>query len=116
MPKKVMVERVRTMRIYDRFYRLIESGEKTVEVRVAYSGMQNIHEGAVIRFTNGDRRCDRRVIRVSRYDSFAEMMHQEDPKKINPYQSAEVQLREIRRIFPPNKEAIGVIVFEFVVA
>ncbi|NCU42208.1 MAG: ASCH domain-containing protein [Candidatus Moranbacteria bacterium] len=102
------------MRIYERFYRLIENGSKTIEVRVAYLGMQSIKVGTIIRFVSGRSSCDRRVIRVARYNSFAEMMRQEDPKKINPHQSAEDQLCEIRKIFPSNKEKIGVLAFEFV--
>ena len=105
---------VRMMRIYEQYYRLIADGSKTIEVRVAYPGMQSIKPGTVIRFVSGQKSCDRRVTRVVRYASFAEMMRKEDPKKINPNQSAEDQLRDIRKIFPANKEKIGVLVFEFV--
>jgi len=49
---------------------------------------------------------------VARYKSFSEMMSKEEPKKINPYSSPEEQLREIRKIFPPEKEKLGVIAFE----
>ena len=109
-------QNVRMMRIYAQYYRLIADGSKTIEVRVAYPGMQSIKPGTVIRFVSGQSSCDRRVTRVASYASFAEMMRREDPKKINPNQSAEDQLREIREIFPPDKERIGVLVFEFVPA
>ncbi|MDP3778950.1 MAG: hypothetical protein Q8R30_02825 [bacterium] len=56
--------------------------------------------------------CERRVKRVTRYKTFAEVMEKEDPKKINPMQSAEQQLMDIQRIFPSDKERIGVLVFE----
>lgn len=107
--------RVRVMRIYKRFYDLIERGEKSIEVRVAYSSMKKIGVGDIIRFTSGkNTSCDRIVTRVSEYTSFQEMMDNEDPEKINPHKNADEQLTEIRKIFPPHKERIGVLVFEFV--
>lgn len=103
------------MRIYKRFYDMIERDEKRIEVRVAYPSMKNIRKGDTIRFiSSGSGSCDRVVTRVVQYSSFQEMMDNEDPTKINPHQSAEDQLAEIRRIFPPNKERIGVLLFEFV--
>ena len=103
------------MRIYKRFYDLIERGEKSIEVRVAYSSIKKIGVGDIIRFTSGkNTSCDRVVTRVAEYPSFQEMMDNEDPAKINPYKSAEDQLTEIRKIFPPHKERIGVLLFEFV--
>ncbi len=104
---------VRTMRIYRRFFVMIKKGEKTIEVRVAYGGMKKIQVGDVIRFMSDSETCDRRVTRVAQYRSFAEMMDKEDHVKINPHASAADQLAEIRKIFPPDKERIGVIVFEF---
>lgn len=100
--------RVRTMRIYRRFYNMIERDEKRIEVRVAYPSMRNIRAGDVINVS-----CDRIVTRVASYATFKEMMDSEDPTKINPHKSAVEQLDEIRQIFPPHKERIGVLVFEF---
>lgn len=99
------------MRIYQQYFTMIKSGVKTVEVRVAYSGMKAITVGTFICF-NGDSNCVKKVKRVTFYKSFKEMMSKEDPKKINPYRTANEQLTDIRKIFPPEKEKIGVIVFE----
>ena len=104
--------RTRIMRIYERFGVMIESGEKTIEIRVGYSSMKKIKAGDTIRFLVGKRSCDRRVVRVSIYASFDEMMKHEDPHKINPYKSSKDQLDEIKKIFPPDKERLGVLVFE----
>lgn len=103
---------IREMNIYERFFRMIQKGEKTIEVRVAYSGMKKIKPGTVIRFRCKNSFSDQLVIRVGMYSSFEEMMRSEDFSKINPYLSVEDQLKEIRKIFPPNKEKIGVITFE----
>ena len=100
------------MRIYERFGVMIESGEKTIEIRVGYGSMKKIKAGDTIRFLVGNRSCDRRVVRVSNYASFDDMMKREDPRKINPHKSAKEQLDEIKKIFPPDKERLGVLVFE----
>ena len=91
---------------------MIKDGVKTVEIRVAYSSMTKIQKGDVIKF-NGDPNCACEVLRVSRYANFAEMMRNENPNAINPYEDAETQLKGIRKIFPPNKEKLGILVFEF---
>jgi ASC-1-like (ASCH) protein len=73
--------------------------------------MRSIKKGMRIRFNN-DYQCECLVTRVTEYSSFAEMMSKEDHRKINPDASAEQQLTEIGRIFPKEKEALGVIVYE----
>lgn len=105
------IKKDRVMRIYKRFFIMIRDGLKTIEIRVAYSSMKSIKAGDIIRFNN-DPSCRMLVTRVAYYKSFGEVMDNEDVKKINPYQSAEEQLKEIRGIFPQQKEKLGVIVFE----
>lgn len=99
------------LRIFRKYFDMIKSGVKTVEIRVAYPHLKKIKAGDVFCF-NDDPLCRRRVKRVADYKTFQEMMNAEDPKKINPYDSAETQLADIRRIYPPNKERLGVRAFE----
>jgi ASC-1-like (ASCH) protein len=99
------------MRIYREYFDMIKDNSKTIEIRVAYPSMQSITAGTIIRFNN-DPNCERRVKRVVRYKTFREVMEKEDPSKINPKKSAEQQLADIWRIFSPNKEKLGVLVFE----
>lgn len=101
----------RVMRIYKQYFDMIKDGSKTVEIRVAYPSMKSITVGTIIRF-NDDPSCVRRVKRVANYKSFGEMMSKEDPKTLNPHRTADEQLSDIRKIFPPDKERIGVIAFE----
>jgi ASC-1-like (ASCH) protein len=100
------------MRIYKQYFDLIKNGLKTIEVRVAYPGMRGITVGTLIAF-NDDPVCTCRVTRVALYKSFDEMMVTEDPAKIHPTLSADNQLADIKRIFSPEKEKLGVIIFEF---
>jgi ASC-1-like (ASCH) protein len=102
----------RTMRIYKQYFDLIKNGTKTIEVRVAYPSMKSITVGTVILF-NDDPDCSCRVKRVAQYKTFDEMMAAEDPQKIHPTLSADEQLTDIKRIYPPEKEKLGVIIFEF---
>ena len=101
----------RVMRIYKQYFDLIKNGSKTIEVRVAYPGMRSIAVGTLIAF-NDDPDCTCRVKRVALYKSFDEVMATEDPTKIHPTLSADNQLADIKRIFPPEKEKLGVIIFE----
>jgi ASC-1-like (ASCH) protein len=104
--------RARDMPIYKRYYDLIANGTKTVEVRVAYSSMLRIKPGDRIRFTCRDEATLTRVKRVSRYASFDEMFDHERPETINPTAGRAEQLRAIRDIFPPEKEALGVLAIQ----
>lgn len=102
----------RVMLIYRQYFDLIKNGTKTIEVRVAYPSMKSITVGTLIAF-NDDPDCTCRVKRVAQYKTFDDMMVAEDPVKIHPTLSADEQLADIKRIFPPEKEKLGVIVFEF---
>lgn len=104
--------RARDMPIYKRYYDLIANGSKTIEVRVAYTSMLRIKAGDQIRFTCRDENTLTRVKRVTRYDSFDEMFDHERPAAINPTADRTEQLRAIRDIFPPEKEALGVLAIE----
>lgn len=104
--------RVRDMPIYKQYYDLIANGTKTIEVRVAYTSMQRIKVGDRIRFTCRGERTLTQVKRVARYDSFNQMFEHEKAEAIDPTANREQQLRAIRDIFPPEKEALGVLAFE----
>lgn len=104
--------RARDMPIYQRYYDLIANGSKTIEVRVAYSSMLRIKAGDRIRFTCREENTLTRVKRVTRYDSFDEMFDHERAEAINPTTDPAEQLRAIRDIYPPEKEALGVLAIE----
>jgi ASC-1-like (ASCH) protein len=104
--------RMRSMPIYKRFFDMIAAGSKTIEIRVAYSSMKKIQVGQGIRFECRAEQCLTRVKRVAEYKSFEEMLASENLAEINPTISKEDQLRELRRIFPPDKEALGVLAIE----
>lgn len=104
--------RPRSMQIYKQYFDLIASGEKTVEVRVAYDSMKRVKVGDQLNFTCRGEECLTRVTRIGRYQTFQEMFGTEDVKAVNPRATEADQLRAIQAIFPPAKEALGVITFE----
>jgi ASC-1-like (ASCH) protein len=52
------------------------------------------------------------VKRVAQYGSFEELLDTKGPEKVSPVQPRDQQLANIRRIFGPEKEALGVLAIE----
>ncbi|UXY33266.1 ASCH domain-containing protein [Streptomyces sp. HUAS TT20] len=104
--------RARHMNLYRRYFDLVASGRKTIEVRVQYANLRNLAAGQHIKFACGQDECLVRVVRVARYASFEEMLDTEGPENVNPDSPREQQLTNIRRIYGPEKEALGVLAIE----
>lgn len=56
--------------------------------------------------------CLTRVTRVAVYNSFEQMIDTEGPANVNPDSPRDQQLANIRRIYGPEKEALGVLAIE----
>ncbi|MED7948033.1 ASCH domain-containing protein [Streptomyces sp. BE303] len=98
--------------MYREYFELIADGSKTVEVRVAYDSMKRIKVGDLLNFTCRGEECLTRVLRVGHYPTFKAMFGTEDVKAVNPNATEAEQLEAIYSIFPPEKEALGVLTFE----
>jgi ASC-1-like (ASCH) protein len=105
-------DRTREMPIYKRYFDLIASGRKTVEVRVAYPSNLRLAAGQLLRFTCPGEQCLTRIQRITRYNSFEDMLDHEDPAAVNPDASRDEQLASIRLIYPSEKEALGVLAIQ----
>ncbi|HEU5111021.1 MAG TPA: ASCH domain-containing protein, partial [Micromonosporaceae bacterium] len=101
--------RAHEMGIYKRYFDLIASGRKSVEVRVNDSSRRKIRVGSLIRFRCQGDQVLTRVTRVARYASFEEMFDHERIGSVNPLATREEQLANIRQIYPPEREALGVV-------
>ena len=106
--------RVHELNLYRRYFDLVAAGEKTIEVRVKYPRLRDLAAGDVIRFRikGTDETCDVRVKRVTEYETFEERLDGEGPANINPVSSRAQQLANIRKIYPPEKEALGALAIE----
>lgn len=103
------VVRAHEMGIYKRYFDLIATGRKTTEIRVNDSSRQKIKEGSLIRFRCQGDQVLTRVTRVARYTSFDEMFDHESVVSVNPMATRTEQLANIRQIYPPEREALGVV-------
>lgn len=103
------VVRAHEMGIYKRYFDLIVTGRKTTEIRVNDSSRSKIKKGSLIRFRCQGDHVLTRVTRVARYDTFDEMFDNEEVTSVNPLATREEQLANIRQIYPPEREALGVV-------
>lgn len=65
---------MRTMRIKQRFFDLIQSGKKTLEGRVGYDAINRIQIGERIRLVSHTGSFDVKVVDIRRYRTFEEML------------------------------------------
>jgi ASC-1-like (ASCH) protein len=103
------VVRVHEMGIYKYYFDLIASGRKTTEIRVNDSSRMKIKAGSLIRFRCQGDEILTRVTRVARYGDFEEMFDHESVASVNPLATRAEQLANIRQIYPPEREALGVV-------
>jgi ASC-1-like (ASCH) protein len=79
---------------------------------VQHPTLRNLAAGDHIRFVCGRDDALTRVKRVARYAGFEEMLDAEGDTNVNPDSPREQQLANIRRIYGPEKEALGVLAIE----
>jgi ASC-1-like (ASCH) protein len=103
------VVRAHEMGIYKRYFDLIAQGRKTTEIRVDDSSRRKIKEGSLVRFRCQGDEVLTRVTKVARYTSFEEMFDHESVTSVNPLATRDDQLANIRQIYPPEREALGVV-------
>ncbi len=103
---------MKTMRIKRQYFHAIMSGRKPLEVRVGYSGIRKIRKGDNVKLECGKHSGIVRITDVRKYKSFREMLEVENPGHIAPDVKPDAVLNVLHRIYPANKEKLGVYVFE----
>lgn len=97
-------------RIKEQFFHQMKSGLKDLEVRVGYEPIKKVRRGDAIQFErHGNDTFSVKDIR--KYESFYQMLSIEDAGRILPNSDAETVLKTLRRIYPREKEQLGVYVF-----
>ncbi|MER6680660.1 ASCH domain-containing protein [Streptomyces olivaceoviridis] len=106
--------RVHELNLYRRYFDLVAAGTKTIEVRVKYPHLADLAAGDTIRFRikGTDETCEVRVERVTEYSDFEALLDHEGPANVNPTATRDQQLGDIRAIYGPEKEALGVLAVE----
>jgi ASC-1-like (ASCH) protein len=101
--------RTKTLWIKDEYLRLILMGRKTVEVRVGYSNITRLQVGDRLLLNDQHPFVIRRI---GCYASFKELLAHEDATAIAPDVPPGQLLEGLRAIYPPEKEALGVVALE----
>ncbi|MEV5977255.1 ASCH domain-containing protein [Streptomyces sp. NPDC052114] len=106
--------RVHELNLYRKYFDLVATGAKTIEVRVKYPHLEDLAPGDIIRFRikGTDEACEVHVKRVTEYSDFEALLTGEGPANVNPTAAHDVQLASIRAIYPPEKEALGALAIE----
>jgi ASC-1-like (ASCH) protein len=94
-----------SLNIRGEYLKMILDGRKTIEVRVAYPRFAEMAAGDTIRF-NGEH--EYRVANVARYADFNALVASEVPRRMYPTDPDNL-LTVLREIYPPEKEALGVL-------
>ena len=98
-------------RIKKEYFRQINSGQKTVEVRVGYGHVKKVRVGDTITFENYPPNLFE-VVRVTKYADFPELLDTEDSQRIIPGKTKYQALDMLQAIYPEDKESLGVYAFE----
>ena len=105
---------MRTLRVKEKFFQSICSGEKTLEIRVNYKTIDLIKVGERIRLTSHTDKRDVKICSVRKYSSFQKMFNSELYQSIMPWASSQEEvLSLLRQFYPESKEQLGVVVLEF---
>ncbi|MFK4071343.1 NUDIX domain-containing protein [Streptomyces sp. NPDC029674] len=103
------------MHLLGRYYRQVEAGRKTIEVRVAAPNERAVAVGDTVVFHDRDtgRELDVIVRRITQYPSFEDLLSSEDAARIDPDGPPGELLAGLRGLYPPAQEAFGVLAFAF---
>lgn len=104
---------VRTMRIKRPYFDAIMRGAKPLEVRVGYNSIKRYQVGEHVRLETSQVNAMIQIKAIRTYPSFKSMLEVENWKHIVPdAPNKERALRLLEEIYPPDKEALGVYVFQ----
>lgn len=100
-----------TLRIKKQYFDELNSGGKSIEVRIGYNFIKSIKVGDQITFENYGKN-EFNVVRVTKYNSFCEMLETEPIERVLPGLTKEQALKVYQGFYPPHKERLGVYVFQ----
>ena len=98
--------RAKSLWIKPEYLALILEGRKTVEVRVAYSNIARLCPGDLLRLNDAH---GYEIVRVGRYATFDDLLAHENAAAMAPGLAPDALLAAPRALYPPEKEALGVV-------
>lgn len=102
-------QRIKTLWVRPEHLGQILAGAKKVEVRAGYDNIRRLRAGDELRLNDQYRY---RIVRMAHYSSFETMLDVEDSETIAPGLSGTELLTSCRQIYPPDREALGVVALE----
>ncbi len=101
---------MKTMRVKHQYFASIMAETKPLEVRVGYENIKRIKVGDRIQLESNRETGVVEVTGIRVYSTFEQMLKKENPGHIVPENSADA-LKVLQRIYPLEKESLGVYVF-----
>ncbi len=103
------------MHLLPRYYRQVEAGRKTIEVRVATRRSAPLPSATRSSSTTATPAASSTSSCSGSppYPSFEDLLSSEDPARIDPSGPPGELLANLRSIYPPAKEGLGVLAFAF---
>ena len=101
-----------TLTIKQEYFKMIGNGKKQLEIGVGNPNILSIRAGNQILLISGRDRQVVTVKSVRRYDSFDQMLSREDTGRVIPGLSRSETLGVLQRIYPQEKESLGVVAIE----
>jgi ASC-1-like (ASCH) protein len=103
------MSRTKTLWLKPEYLSYILAGRKTIEVRVGYANILRLQPDDRLRLND---QYVAVVRRVGHYGDFKELLAHENPAAIAPDLAPEDVLPALRALYPPEKEALGVVALE----
>jgi ASC-1-like (ASCH) protein len=104
------MSKTKTLWVKEEFLQLILDGKKTVEIRVGYDNILKLHPGDILLLNE---QYQYEIVDIRHYDDFAAMVTAEKIETITgDITDAQTLLELCRSIYPPEKEALGVVTLE----
>ena len=111
--KKDFMTKKHIWRIKRIYFDQLKSGKKTLEIRVGYPQIKKAQKGDIITFENyGFNEFDVKDVRI--YQTIAEMLDTEGVEKVLPGLTHGAALHTLQRIYPKDREKLGVYVLELI--
>ena len=101
--------RTKTLWVKEEYLAWILSGHKTIEVRVGYSNITRLQVGDQLLLNE---RHYYTIQWIGRYSSFEELLANENRGAISPGISPSELLVKLKELYPPKKEALGLMALE----
>ena len=98
--------RLKVLWIREPYLSQILAGRKTIEVRVGYENIRRLQPRDRLKLND---RHLATIQRIGRYASLEELLDQEDAAAIAPDLAPQALLAALRELYPPEKEALGVV-------